>query len=63
MHGDVAVAQMSERKHLLAAGRASTSEGVSSPTGRSIGRCSADAMLGDRTSSSTNVVRDQSDRG
>lgn len=63
MHGDVALAQMSEREHLLAAGRASTSEGVSIPIGRSVGRCSADAMLGDRTSSSTDVVRDQSDRG
>ena len=59
MHGDVAVAQMSEREHLSAAGRASASEGVSSPTGRSVGRYSADAMLGDRTSSNTDVVRDQ----
>ena len=63
MHGDVAVAQMSEREHLSAAGRASASEDVSIPTGRSVGRCSADAMVGDRTSSSTDAVRDQSDRG
>jgi len=63
MHGDVAVAQMSEREHLLAASRASASEDVSSPTGRSVGRCSADAMLGDRTSSSTDAVKDQSERG
>ena len=63
MHGDVAVAQMSKREHLSVAGRASASEGVSSPTGRSVGRCSADAMLGDRTSSNTDAVRDLSDRG
>ena len=63
MHGDVAVAQMSEREHLSAVGRASALEGVSSPTGRSVGRCSADAMLGDRSSSSTDAVRDQSDKG
>jgi len=54
---------MLEREHLSAAGRASASEGVSSPTWRLVGRCSADAMLGDRTSSSTDAVRDQSDRG
>ena len=63
MHEDVAVAQMSEREHLSAAGRASASEYVSNPTGRSVGRCSADAMPGDRTSSSTDAVRDQGDRG
>ena len=63
MHGDVAVVQMLERDHLSAVGRASASEGVSIPTGRSVGRCSVDAMLGDRTSSSTDAVRDQSDRG
>jgi len=34
MHGDVVVAQISEREHLSAAGRASASEGVSSPIGR-----------------------------
>ena len=51
MHGDVAVAQMSERENLSAAGRASASEGVSSPTERLVGRSSMDA------------VRDQSDRG
>jgi len=50
MHGDVAVAQMLEREHLSTVGRASASEDVSIPTGRSVGRCSADAMLGDRTS-------------
>ena len=37
MHGYVAVAQMSEREHLLAAGRASTSEYVPSPTEWSVG--------------------------
>ena len=63
MHGDVAVVQISKREHLSAAGRASASEGVSSPTWRSVGRCSVDAMLGDRTSSSKDAVRDQSDRG
>jgi len=63
MHGDVAVAQMSEREHFSAAGRASASEGVSSPTGRLVGRCSANEMLGDKISSSTDAVRDQSDKG
>ena len=63
MQGVVAAVQRSEREHLSAAEGASTSEGVSSPTGRSVGRCSVDAMLGDRTSSSTDAVRDQSDRG
>ena len=63
MHGDVAVAQMLERENLSPAGRASTSEYVSSPTGRSVGRCSADAMPGDRTRSSMDAVRDQGDRG
>ena len=63
MHEDVAIAHMSEREHLSVAGRASASEGVSSPTGRSVGRCSTDAMLGDRISSSMDAVRDQSDRG
>lgn len=37
MHGDVAVAQMSEREHLLAASRASASEYVPSPTEWSVG--------------------------
>ena len=37
MHGDVAVAQMSEREHFSVAGRASASEYVSSPTERSVG--------------------------
>ena len=37
MHGDVAVAQISEREHLSAAGRASASEYVPSPTECSIG--------------------------
>jgi len=32
MHGDVAVAQMSERENLLAVNRASASEYVPSPT-------------------------------
>ena len=63
MHEDVAVAEMSEREHLSAAGRASASEYVPSPTDWSVGRCSADAMPGDRTSRSTDAVRDQGDRG
>ena len=63
MHGDVAIAQMSEREHLSTAGRASASKGVSSPIGRSVRRCSADAMLGDRTNSCTDAIKDQSDRG
>ena len=63
MNEDVVVAQMSKRDHLSATGRASASEYVSSPTGRSIGRCSADAMPGDRTSNSMDAVRDQGDRG
>jgi len=54
---------MSEREHLSAVGRASTLEGVCSPTRGSVGRCSADAMLGDRICSITDAVRDQSDRG
>ena len=37
MHGDVAVAQRSEREHLSATGRALASEYVSSPIERSIG--------------------------
>ena len=37
MHGDVAVAQMSERKHLSVAGRASASKYVPSPTEWSVG--------------------------
>ena len=56
-------AEVKEREHLSAAKGASASAGVSSPTGRSVGRYSADAMLGDRTSSNTDAVIDQSDRG
>ena len=37
MHEDVAVAQMSEREHLSAVGRASASEYVPSPTEWSVG--------------------------
>ena len=37
MHGYVAVAQMSEREHLSAAGRASASEDVSSQQGGQLG--------------------------
>ena len=37
MHGDVVVAQRSEREHMSATGRASASEYVSSSTERSIG--------------------------
>ena len=37
MHGDVAVAQMSEREHFSAAGRASTLDYVPSPTEWSVG--------------------------
>ena len=37
MHEDVVVAQMSEREHLSAAGRASASEYVPSPTDWSVG--------------------------
>jgi len=38
MQGVVAAAQRLEREHLSVAERASASEGVSSPTGRSVGR-------------------------
>ena len=38
MYGDVAVAQRSEREHLLVTEEASSSEDVSSPTGRSVER-------------------------
>ena len=37
MHGEVVVVQRLEREHLSAAGRASASEYVSSPTERSVG--------------------------
>ena len=37
MHGDVVLAQRSDREHLSVAGRASASEYVSSPTERSVG--------------------------
>jgi len=46
MHGDVAIAQMSEREHLLAAGRASTSEYVPSPTEWSVGSVSVPSVAG-----------------
>ncbi len=46
MHEDVAVAQMSEREHLSAAGRASASEYVSSLTGRSVGSVFVPSVVG-----------------
>ena len=46
MHGDVAVAQMSEREHLSAAGRASALEYVPSPTEWSIGSVFVSSVVG-----------------
>ena len=46
MHGDVAVAQMSEREHLLAAGRASALEYVPSPTEWSVGSIVVPSAVG-----------------
>ena len=46
MHGDVAVAQMSERDHLSAAGRASTSKYVPSPTEWSVGSVFFPSVVG-----------------
>ena len=46
MHGDVAVAQMSEREHLSAAGRGSASEYVPSPTEWSVGSVFVPSVVG-----------------
>jgi len=46
MHGDVAVAQMSEREHLSEIGRASASEYVSSPTEWSVGSVFVPRVVG-----------------
>jgi len=46
MHGDVAVAQRSEREHLSATGRALASKYVSSPTKRSAGSFFALSVAG-----------------
>ena len=46
MQGDVAVAQMSEREHLSAAGRASASEYVPSPTEWSVGSVFFPSVVG-----------------
>ena len=46
MHGDVAVAQMSEREHLSAEDRASALEYVPSPTEWSIGRAFVPSVVG-----------------
>ena len=46
MHGDVVVTHMSEREHLTAAGRASTSEYVPSPTEWSIGSVFVPSVVG-----------------
>ena len=46
MHGDVAVVQISEREHLSAAGRASASEYVPSPTEWSIGSVFVPSVVG-----------------
>ena len=46
MHGDVAVAQMSEREHLSVAGRASASEYVPSPTEWSVGSVFVPSVVG-----------------
>ena len=46
MHGYVVVAQMSEREHLLASGRASTLEYVPSPTEWSVGSIFVPSVVG-----------------
>jgi len=46
MHGDVAVAQMSERQHLLAVGRASASGYVPSPTKWLVGSVFVPSVVG-----------------
>ena len=46
MHGDVPVAQMSEREHLSAAGRASASEYVPSPTEWLVGSVFVPSVVG-----------------
>ena len=48
MHEDVAVAQMSEREHLSAAGRASASEYVPSPTEWSVGSVFVPSVVGEK---------------
>jgi len=47
MHGDVAVAQMSEREHLSAAGRASALEYVPSPIEWSVGSVFVPSVVGE----------------
>ena len=46
MHEDVEIAQMSEREHLSAAGRASTSEYVPSPIKWSVGSVFVPSVAG-----------------
>ena len=46
MHGDFVVAQMSEREHLSAAGRASTSEYVPSPIEWPVGSVFVPSVVG-----------------
>ena len=46
MHGNVAVAQRSEREHFSAAGRASASEYVPSPTEWSVGSVFVPSVVG-----------------
>ena len=46
MHGDVAVAQMLEREHLSATGRALASEYVPSPTEWSVGSVFIPSVVG-----------------
>ena len=46
MHGDVTVAQMSEREHLSAASRTSVSEYVPSPTEWSVGSVFVPSVVG-----------------
>ena len=46
MHGDVAIAQMSEREHLSAAGRASASDYVPIPTEWSVGSVFVPSVVG-----------------
>ena len=47
MHGDVAVAQMSEREHLSTASRASASKYVPSPTEWSVGSVFVPNIVGE----------------
>ena len=46
MHGDVAVAQMSEREHLSTTDRASTSKYIPSPTEWSVGTVFVPSVVG-----------------